>query len=225
MPVKTWALNAEARRVFTLESSAPVLTTAELYGSKLVAALDRQHPLDIFDVRGPYESSGLTADVVECFVCYLAGHNRPVHEVLFSRDQDMSTAFGNEFQGMTQGPISLAELQNVRARLRRDLTVNDCQPADGFGRPGHRRSRLAIDEMPASSGVAGCSVETPQPRPTEKVQSQKVRTASRGIARPVRRQDIVISANPRLTVAGHFCYNLLQKCRQTVQVGAARNSS
>jgi hypothetical protein len=121
LPVETHKLNAEARRVFTTELSVPILAPAELYGSKLVAAMDRQHPRDIFDVRGLYETTGLTADVIECFVCYLAGHNRPVHEVLFSNDTDLSAPFENEFIGMTQHPISLTELQQVRARLKKEL--------------------------------------------------------------------------------------------------------
>lgn len=93
MPVETRQLGNEARKLFTTELSVPVLATSELYGSKLVAAMDRQHPRDLFDVRGLFERGGLAAEVVECFVCYLAGHNRPVHEVLFSRDLDMSSAF------------------------------------------------------------------------------------------------------------------------------------
>ena len=59
--------------------------------------------------------------MVECFACYLAGHNRPVHEVLFSRDVDMSSAFENEFVGMTRNPITLAELEAVRRRLKEEL--------------------------------------------------------------------------------------------------------
>ena len=104
LPVETRTLDAEARRVFTTDLSAPILAPAELYGSKLVAAMDRQHPRDIFDVRGLYEHGGLTPAVVECFVCYLAGHNRPVHEVLFSNDLDLKPAFENEFVGMTKIP-------------------------------------------------------------------------------------------------------------------------
>jgi len=86
-----------------------------------VAAMDRQHPRDLFDIRGLFERGGLTEQVVECFVCYLAGHNRPVHEVLFSLDVDMSSAFENEFVGMTRNPITLAELQQVRRKLKREL--------------------------------------------------------------------------------------------------------
>ncbi len=121
LPVETKRLGNAARKLFTTELSVPVLATSELYGSKLVAAMDRQHPRDLFDVRGLFERDGLTAEVVECFVCYLSGHNRPMHEVLFSRDQDMSAAFENEFVGMTRDPITLAELDEVRSRLKMEL--------------------------------------------------------------------------------------------------------
>ena len=123
LPVETRQLGDEARKLFTTELSVPMLATAELYGSKLVAAMDRQHPRDLFDVRKLFERGGLTAEVVECFVCYLAGHNRPVHEVLFSRDTDMSSAFENEFVGLTRDLISLEELRHVRLRLKEELPV------------------------------------------------------------------------------------------------------
>jgi len=44
-----------------------------------------------------------------------------VHEVLFSNDIDLAPVFENEFVGMTQTPISLAELQKVRAKLKKQL--------------------------------------------------------------------------------------------------------
>lgn len=36
---------------------------------RLVAALDRQHPRDFFDVQGMFNHQGLTPEIVECFVC------------------------------------------------------------------------------------------------------------------------------------------------------------
>ncbi|HYG34349.1 MAG TPA: nucleotidyl transferase AbiEii/AbiGii toxin family protein [Clostridia bacterium] len=122
LPVEIKRLVETARRLFTMESSIPVLAVPELYGSKLVAALDRQHPRDFYDVRAMQVESGLTAEMIECFVAYLAGHNRPIHEVLFSRDHDMQLAFDNEFQGMTREPVSLTELVATRKRLREELT-------------------------------------------------------------------------------------------------------
>jgi predicted nucleotidyltransferase component of viral defense system len=121
MPVRTVALTPESRRLFTTEVEAPVLATAELYGGKLVAALDRQHPRDLFDVHCLFEGGGLTDEMVECFVAYLAGHNRPVHEVLFSRDQELAMTFENEFQGMARIPVELAALVEARQRLRQEL--------------------------------------------------------------------------------------------------------
>lgn len=123
LPVETRRMVKSARDLFTTELSVPSLAVPELYGSKLVAAMDRQHPRDLYDVRGMYQRFGLSADIVECFVCYLAGHNRPMHEVLFSRDSNMAPAFDNEFAGMTVEPISLAELVATRERLRRELPV------------------------------------------------------------------------------------------------------
>jgi hypothetical protein len=121
LPTEIRQLNSEARELFTTDLSLPVLAAPELYGSKLVAAMDRQHPRDLFDIDRLFALGGLTPQIVECFVCYLAGHNRPVHEVLFSRDQDMTTAFENEFQGMTRNPTTLAELEEARTKLRLEL--------------------------------------------------------------------------------------------------------
>ena len=121
LPVRRSRLVAEAREFFMMDFEVPTLEASELYGSKLVAALDRQHPRDFFDVAMRYERGGLNPDIIECFVCYLAGHNQPLHKVLFPRDQDMSRAFENEFAGMTREPVSLESLNQTRTRLKRDV--------------------------------------------------------------------------------------------------------
>lgn len=99
----------------------PTLAVSELYGSKVVAALDRQHPRDLFDVRLMFEHEGMKPDIVETFVGYLAGHNRPVHEVLFSRDVPLNETFVREFQGMARESVSIEQLLEARSRLRREL--------------------------------------------------------------------------------------------------------
>jgi len=114
-------LTAAARELFGTDLSVPILSVPELYGGKLVAALDRQRPRDLFDILGMYQRFGLSESIVECFVSYLAGHNRPIHEVLFSRDQDMAAEFEKEFSGLTNVPITLLQLNETRQRLRRDL--------------------------------------------------------------------------------------------------------
>lgn len=121
LPIQSRRLSGLTRALFTTELSLPVLAEAELYGSKLVAAMDRQHPRDFFDVRGLFQGPGLAPGIVECFVCYLAGHNRPIHEVLYSRDIDLAVPYKSEFQGMTREKISLGELAVTRERLRTEL--------------------------------------------------------------------------------------------------------
>lgn len=123
LPVETRSLTKTASDLFTTALAVPTLAVAELYGSKLVAAMDRQHPRDLFDVHGMFQRFGLTPEIVECFVGYLAGHNRPVHEVLGSRDIDLARPFDNEFAGMERLPVSLRVLEEARIRLRRELAV------------------------------------------------------------------------------------------------------
>ena len=156
LPVQSQLLTPESRRLFTAEVEARVLATSELYGGKLVAALDRQHPRDLFDVHCLFESGGITDEMIECFVAYLAGHNRPVHEVLFSRDQDLVSAFENEFQGMARIPVKLLALTEARQRLRQELrsrlTDNHRQFLLGLvrGEPPWETMRCAhLSELPA----------------------------------------------------------------------------
>jgi len=124
LPVENRSLVKAASDLFTTSLSVPTLAISELYGSKLVAAMDRQHPRDLFDVHGMLRRFGLTPEIVECFVGYLAGHNRPVHEVLYSRDIDLAGPFENEFAGMERDPVTLKELESARKRLRSELLAS-----------------------------------------------------------------------------------------------------
>jgi hypothetical protein len=117
LPVVSRQLSENGQNTFFTDIELPVLHPDELYGSKLVAAMDRQHPRDLFDVLGLHARDGLSQGIVECFVCYLAGHNRPVHEVLFANPIDIARSYANEFAGMTRDPLALDDLLHVRKRL------------------------------------------------------------------------------------------------------------
>ena len=121
LPVERHPLSPKTADLFSVALELPVLAPAELYGSKLVAAMDRQHPRDLFDVLKMFESGGLSDAAVECFVTYLAGHNRPIHEVLFGHEKDIAYEYQQNFVGMTTEPISLDALLKTRARLREEL--------------------------------------------------------------------------------------------------------
>jgi hypothetical protein len=172
LPVEYRALVPAARDLFAIGLSLPTLAVAELYGSKLVAAMDRQHPRDLFDVHGLYAGDGLAPEVVDCFVCYLAGHNRPVHEVLFARPLDIAAAFGNEFAGMARDPVALDELLAVHERLRAEL------PAALS--PAHRRFLVSLIEAEPDWTVAPCPHLSEMPAIQWKLQNlRKLRRSNR----------------------------------------------
>lgn len=121
LPVERHSLSPKTADLFSVALELPVLAPAELYGGKLVAAMDRQHPRDLFDVLKMFDSGDLSDAAVECFVTYLAGHNRPAHEVLFGNEKDIVQEYHQHFVGMTTEPVSLDVLLDTRARLREEL--------------------------------------------------------------------------------------------------------
>lgn len=121
LPVEKMPLTAKTSELFGVEFELPILAQAELYAGKLVATLDRQHPRDLFDVWQLYTSGGITDAMVECFVIYLAGHDRPPHEVLFGNDKDIAAEYENAFVGMAEVECSLDTLLQTRARVKEEL--------------------------------------------------------------------------------------------------------
>jgi hypothetical protein len=55
------------------------------------------------------------------FVVYLAGHNRPTHEVLFPNEKPLEAVFAAEFQAMTTAPARLQALLATRHRMLQEL--------------------------------------------------------------------------------------------------------
>jgi len=106
-----------AQEHFEAFASIQTLSQADLYGSKLCAALDRQHPRDLFDVKLLFEDQGITPEIRRAFVIYLAGHNRPMNELLAPRLQDIEKQFESSFRGMPRSEVSLDELLKVQADL------------------------------------------------------------------------------------------------------------
>ena len=95
----------------------PVLSFTDLYGGKLVAALDRQHPRDLFDVRGLLAKEGIDDKLRRAFIVYLLCHHRPMHEVLTAKRKDINALFARDFDGMTDEAVSLDELKATRETL------------------------------------------------------------------------------------------------------------
>jgi hypothetical protein len=94
-----------------------VVSFADLYAGKLVAALDRQHPRDLFDVQSLFANEGIDDTLFQTFLVYILSHNRPAHEVLQPRLKDIQRPYDQEFVGMTTEETSLDSLLAARVQL------------------------------------------------------------------------------------------------------------
>jgi len=120
-PVRMASLTPNARDTLEADIEIPVVSLEDVYGGKLMAAMDRQHPRDLFDVMQLFAHEGITAGIRRAFVVYLASHNRPVHEVLFPSLRDIRHEFEHNFVGMTAEPVELDALLTAREQMMREL--------------------------------------------------------------------------------------------------------
>jgi predicted nucleotidyltransferase component of viral defense system len=120
-PVRRASLRPVARDLLMADLDIPVVSLEDVYGGKLVAAMDRQHPRDLFDVMQLFAHEGITPGIRRAFVVYLASHNRPVHEVLFPPLRDIQHDYAHNFAGMTAEPVPLDALLVAQERMVREL--------------------------------------------------------------------------------------------------------
>jgi predicted nucleotidyltransferase component of viral defense system len=124
-----------------------VVSFADLYGGKIMAALDRQHPRDLFDVRDLLANEGITDELRQAFIVYLVSHGRPIAEVLRSPQKDIAAAFAGEFAGMTMVDVPLEELIAGRAALVAEIVGRMPEP--------HRRFLVGFKEGAADWALLG----------------------------------------------------------------------
>lgn len=98
-----------------------VVSFPDLYAGKIAAALDRQHPRDLFDIHYLFEAEGMTDDLFKAFLVYLVSHSRPPHELLAPNPQDLARLYETDFVGMTVEPVPLDTLVGVRQRLVHEI--------------------------------------------------------------------------------------------------------
>lgn len=111
----------KAEEIFEMSLIATCLSMPDLYGGKICAALDRQHPRDLFDVKLLFDNEGFTEKIRKAFIVYLISHDRPIYELLNPNTIDMTDAYNNEFQGMTEENIQLKELNDTFNGLKKAI--------------------------------------------------------------------------------------------------------
>ena len=94
-----------------------VVSLAELYGGKICAAIDRQHPRDIFDVKLLLENEGLTQEIWDGLKIWIISHYKPIYELLSPILKDQKSAFDKQFAGMTSVEFTYNDYEETRAFL------------------------------------------------------------------------------------------------------------
>ena len=104
----------KAQREFSLYCEAQIVPLTQLFGGKVAAALSRQHPRDLFDVRY------MELPIDKCregLIFNLLGSDRPLYESLVPNLIDQREAMENQFAGMTDQPFSYEDFEETRAKL------------------------------------------------------------------------------------------------------------
>ena len=128
-PPEIRTLSKKAQDLFELSLKSRTLSKFDLYAGKICAALDRQHPRDLFDVYLLLKNEGLTSEIRKAFVVYLVSHPRPMVEILNPQQKDISDIFEKEFKSMIAEDIAFELLEMTRDELvtilRKELTPDE----------------------------------------------------------------------------------------------------
>jgi hypothetical protein len=116
--VLTLPLSDKAQNEFSLYCEAKIVPLTQLYGGKIAAALSRQHPRDLFDVK--YMDLPLS-DCREGLIFCLLGSDRPIQESLAPSFIDQREAMANQFDGMTDIPFTYDEFEATRSKIVEDV--------------------------------------------------------------------------------------------------------
>jgi predicted nucleotidyltransferase component of viral defense system len=116
-PIEKRVLCEAAQEQFDIFCAIDVVAIGQLYGGKLVAALDRQHPRDLFDVNLLLAKEGFTDEVKIGFLYALLSSKRPIAEILFPNFIDQSQTFITQFEGMTKAPFNYEDFEAVRSAI------------------------------------------------------------------------------------------------------------
>lgn len=93
------------------------LAFEDVYAGKLMAALDRQHPRDLFDVMVLLENEGISDRLFRTWLAYLIGHKGSMADSLSPHRKDIGALFRDQFVMMTEREVTLEQLVEVRERL------------------------------------------------------------------------------------------------------------
>jgi predicted nucleotidyltransferase component of viral defense system len=116
-PVRMLQVNEKVQDAFGKFAAINVVSHVELFGGKILAALDRQHPRDLFDIKLLMDKEGIDKSLRPGFLTMLLCHYKPIHELLNPELKDQQSAFEKQFVGMTEVPFTYEDYENTRGNL------------------------------------------------------------------------------------------------------------
>lgn len=120
----TLPLCEKAQEEFDVFCAVPVVPLGQLYGGKICAALDRQHPRDLFDVKYLLQNEGFTDEIKNGFMLFLLSSNRPLHEMLHPNFIDHRETLVNQFEGMSPESFTHEDFEKTRKELVKTIHQN-----------------------------------------------------------------------------------------------------
>lgn len=94
-----------------------VVSLPDLYAGKIVAALTRQHPRDLFDVRDLLANEGVSEELRNAFIVYVISGDRSIADTLAPNRKSIEQPFASELQGMTATDVTLDDLHQAREAI------------------------------------------------------------------------------------------------------------
>lgn len=112
-------MNQGAAELLGLEKDikATVMSFEDVYAGKICAALDRQHPRDLYDARLLLATEGISEKTKDAFLIYVSFNNRTISELLNPNRIDQSSLFNNMFSTTTTSDFSYADFEATREKL------------------------------------------------------------------------------------------------------------
>lgn len=123
-PASEMELCEKTQNEFDAFCSIPVIPIGQLYGGKICAALDRQHPRDLFDVKNLLQNEGFAKEIKTGFLFCLLGSKRPIYEMLYPNLLDQRAAMANQFNGMSDEPFTYKDFEANRNLLIQTIHEN-----------------------------------------------------------------------------------------------------
>lgn len=106
-----------AVEMFERDSEMLCLDVNDLFGGKICAALDRQHPRDFFDLHMFFNHFSYTRTLHQTFIVYLLSSRRPISELIKPNLLDIKSTYESHFEGMTSLDITCETLEETRNKI------------------------------------------------------------------------------------------------------------